>query len=320
VCVYGCVNVRVGCGSGTSPIDVAPHQSTRVRTVRRAIQYRDWQWQYLVRTRWTPPPDAVVVETTVPTGAGNLLSGEIALDWDSFRPTTRSRVLQPYEAINVSRRLTIFLEEVQRPGGLSVLQISGELYQGDTTGGRISARRLDWRPVTNGDSATAAQLRREAERVTTAITMSYNEFRDSVLRRGAAGTLATGGMRLAPVAMGSTDIRATQLAPRELGGGRSRVCRAQGRGPEAPLVVALTEDPACAIPDTIMHMQYNAYVVVAPNRPRIGTRLETCSAYTRDVPSGWESVEWHSDTTLCPVDGVGIDSAQPNVLVIQRVR
>ena len=318
VSVYNCVNVRTGCGTFTHPIDIAPHQSARVQTVRRPSWVGDWQWSYLVRARWTPPTDAFVYEATVPSGAGGLMAAEMALSWDSYHPTGRSRALQPYEAINVARHITLFVEENSGSGGFATIYVSGEVYKGDTTGGRVGARPADWWPITRSDSGAAAIVRQMGDRIGAIMTMHFQELRDSVLRRGPAGTVATGGMQLGPNQMGTSESSAR--VAKDLGGGRLLSCRANGPAPEAPFVVDLTTSSDCPTLDAAVQMHYNAYIAVRTASLRVGTRVETCGAYTRDVPGGWDRIEWHRDSTRCAVDGVGIDSTQPNVLVVQRVR
>src|SRR5208282_6574364 len=71
--------------------------------------------------------------------------------------------------------------------------------------------------------------------------------------------------------------------------------------------------------DTALQFQ-EAAVVIKPATVPVGVRIEVCYQYSGDVPSGWAEVEWKPDATRCPVDGVGIDPTQPNVLIAQRNR
>jgi hypothetical protein len=324
VSVQDCVNVRAGCGLTLDDVDIDPHTSVAVRTVERRSAWEVWHWTYNARSRWTPPTDLAFYQATVPRREFSSFAAPIVFESASFRPTGQSRTPLVFEGINVGRRLTLFFKArfLEPPiasgdsgttGDSVTILVAGEQYKGDTAKGRISARRVDWRPVTRTDTANAMIIRQMGERILALMAAPMSAMADTAARRALlAGSPHPGGLNFA--------VRPAPNPIKDLGGGRWRACRAWGEMPPAALIIELIATPDCPAADSSAHARYNAYVMAKPNSLPVGARLETCALYFDGVAGGWARVEWYRNPRVCPADGAGVDSTQPNVLVLQRVR
>lgn len=276
------------------------------------------QLQAVLKGAWCASAVALVMssacatyEASVPRGRLQLLAAHAVLDTAGFRERGRTLSLDRFDVTNLAHHLRLYFEEVSTTVASVTMLISGEEFVGDSSGGRVSARGVEWRPVTVHDSAKAAEIRQVGEHVRDAMIVETQRAPDvnhvvGDLERARSGAVE----RVTP----------GPIPAKDLGGSRWRVCRVGGTGASGTLVVGLAADPQCPAADSSSHMRYNALVVIRPAAIPVGRRVTTCAAFETDLPRNFVRLEWRPDPTRCPADGADADSSQPNVLIMQRFR
>ncbi len=305
VSVYDCnLYVRSGCGTTDPHLEVQPHDSVTLRTF--AIM-QGWRLYYEVSWRSAPPANAVHDEFTVrASGPGALLVAPRALAAESFRPLGKSHSLGLWQMINPAQRISVWLEQLSNEAGDSLrIELSGARMNGDS--GRVFGDEDQWRPLTTDDTADISALRSIA-----------NDLRQAEAAASDAPLDTAEAMHDAALALPSR--AGLPLAPRRLGNGEWEICRYAADLTATPLVVRLERRSGWCEPERSDSepLKYNAFVIVDPTSYPVGKLLETCAAYTTNLPGQWDRVEWHRDPKRCPADGRAADSTQPNVLVLKR--
>ena len=207
---------------------------------------------------------------------------------------------------NVSTHVSVWLEQSATMNGDSLhIELSGSRMQVDTNG-HVLANESHWHPLTSADSTDVTALAVLGADVRRAESLAVVKPQDTadVLHSAALGFAPRGHLT---------------LVPRSLGGGRAAVCRYSPEQPETALVLDLIEmtdwcEPRVDAP----RLKYNTFVIEDPTSYPVDQPLETCAAYTTNIPGNWGREEWHRDPTRCPADGLTVGPDEPNVLVVKR--
>jgi len=218
----------------------------------------------------------------------------------------KSHSFEVWHMINVAGRLAVWLEQ-DTVGTDSVrIQLSGVRLPADSAG-RVSAQdQDDWRPLTATNAADVAELHALGEEVRRAEAEAVEKPLDT------AQAMHATVLALPPRSH-------LTVAPRNLGNGKWAFCRYSAGQPEEPLVVGLANmSDWCQPASDAAALEFNTFLIMNPVTLSKGQILETCAAYTTNIPGNWDRVAWYTDNTRCPADGAAADSSQPNILVLKR--